>query len=233
MNEPPMNEPPMNEPELSRSGSASLERGYRRLLAWYPRWFRQENEDEILAVLMACAQDDQKRPGRQATLDLLKAAARMWMRPRPGQPRTVFTAIRLMWAAALAELANAIAILVTLGSVRAAVLHAYPPAWPPTQVNLIATVAEAPLVIGLWLWMAWANGKGKNRGRAALAVFFGIDSLAVLNALSQGAVTYAPADIAAGMAQCLIALVVVFLIFNPASSRHYRPRAPEMANPAG
>jgi hypothetical protein len=44
------------------SDSASLERGYRRLLACYPRAFRRENEEEILAVLMACAQDGQTRP---------------------------------------------------------------------------------------------------------------------------------------------------------------------------
>jgi hypothetical protein len=210
-----MSEPRRNEP-------ASLEHGYRRLLAWYPRWFRRGNEEEILAVLLACAQDGQRRPGLEAALDLLKGAARMWMRPRPGQPRTVFAAIRLMWAGALAELAVAITILATIGSVRASVLHAYPPAWPATHLQLISEMAEAPLVIGLWLWMAWANGQGKNRGRAALAVFSGLDSLAVLAAVSAGGITYAPADIAAGMVQCLVALAVVVLIFNPASSRHYR-----------
>jgi len=212
----------MNEPGLSPGELASLERRYRRRLAWYPRWFRRENEDEILAVLLACAQDGQRRPSLEATLDLLKGAARMWMRPRPGQPRSVFAAIRLMWAGALAELGVAITILATLGSVQAAVLHAYPPAWHATQMQLLSQAAEAPLIIGLWLWMAWANGKGKNRGRAALAVFFGLDSLAVLAAVSAGAFTYAPADMAAGVVQCLIGLVAVFLVFNPASSRHYR-----------
>jgi hypothetical protein len=64
------------------------------------------------------------------------------------------------------------------------VLHAYPPAWHATQVQLLSEAAEAPLVIGMWLWLAWANGKGKNRG--------------------------------------LVALAAVFLVFNPASSRHYR-----------
>jgi hypothetical protein len=207
---------------MSASESARLERGYRRRLAWYPRWFRRENEDEILAVLLACAGDNQARPSREATVDLLKGAARMWMRPRPGQPRTVFTAIRLMWAGALAEVAAAITIVVTLESVRAAVVHAYPPAWPSVQHQLIGAVAEAPLVIALWLWMAWANGRGKNRGRAALAVFFGLDGLAVLAAISAGGFTYTPADMAAGIVQCLITLAVVFLVFNPASSRHYR-----------
>ncbi len=32
-----------------------LERAYRRLLAWYPRKFRRENGQEILAVLLAGA----------------------------------------------------------------------------------------------------------------------------------------------------------------------------------
>lgn len=43
--------------------SASLERGYRRLLACYPRAFRRENEDEILAVLMATAEAGRRLPG--------------------------------------------------------------------------------------------------------------------------------------------------------------------------
>ncbi len=222
MSEPHEQEPSANKPELSASESAGLERRYRRRLAWYPRWFRRENEDEILAVLLACAQDGQRRPSPEATLDLLKGAARMWMRPRPGQPRTVFIAIRLMWAGAFAELAVAVTILATLGGVRTAVMHAYPAAWPATHVSLLIDVAEAPLVIGLWLWLAWANGRGKNRGRAALAVFFGLDGLVVLDTLSQGGFTYATADMATGMIQCLIGLIVVFLVFNPASSPHYR-----------
>jgi len=69
----------------------------------------------------------------------------------------VFAAIRLMWAAALAELGVAITILASLGSVRAAVLHAYPPAWHQVHEQLLVTAAEAPLVIGLWLWMARAG----------------------------------------------------------------------------
>jgi hypothetical protein len=97
-----MSEP--EEPGLRISESASLERGYRRLLAWYPKWFRLQNTEEILAVLMACAQDDQKRPSLEAAVDLLKGAARMRLRPRPGQPRTVFAAVRLLRLGAVAEL---------------------------------------------------------------------------------------------------------------------------------
>ena len=56
------------------SSSAALERGYRRLLAWYPRAFRAEREDEILAVLMAGAEQGQRRPRLTEAADLIKNA---------------------------------------------------------------------------------------------------------------------------------------------------------------
>src|SRR5262249_56389946 len=45
------------------SDPAALERSYRRLLAWYPRGFRREHEEELLAVLLAGARPGQRRPG--------------------------------------------------------------------------------------------------------------------------------------------------------------------------
>jgi hypothetical protein len=52
----------------------SLERGYRRLLAWYPRSFRREHDDEMLAVLMAGARDGQRRPRLMEAADVLRSA---------------------------------------------------------------------------------------------------------------------------------------------------------------
>jgi hypothetical protein len=43
--------------------SPVLERSYRRVLACYPRSFRRDNEDEILAVLMETAEEGQTRIG--------------------------------------------------------------------------------------------------------------------------------------------------------------------------
>jgi len=43
--------------------SAVLERSYRRVLACYPRSFRRDNEDEILAGLMETAEEGQTRIG--------------------------------------------------------------------------------------------------------------------------------------------------------------------------
>jgi hypothetical protein len=43
------------------------------LLAWYPRAFRQQNGQEILAVLLACARDGQRRPGLAQAADLIRS----------------------------------------------------------------------------------------------------------------------------------------------------------------
>jgi hypothetical protein len=55
---------------------ACYPRGYRRLLACYPRAYRRENEEEILAVLLACAHDGQQRPGLAASADLITGQGR-------------------------------------------------------------------------------------------------------------------------------------------------------------
>ena len=60
------------------SDSAGLERRYLRLLACYPHAFRREHEQEILAVLMAGADEGQQRPRPAEALNLIKHA--LWMR---------------------------------------------------------------------------------------------------------------------------------------------------------
>jgi hypothetical protein len=213
----------MSEPELSSATDpASLERGYRRLLAFYPKAFRRENEEEILAVLLACAQDGQTRPGLEASVDLLKGAVRLRLRPRLGQPRTVFAAVRLMWAGAAAELAVLITIIVTAGAVRSAMLHA--PPVPGLLGHLIAVVVVAPIAIGVWLFLAWANSKGRDTAREACVGCFCLLTLGLLGALAQGGAAYAPADMIAVAVLWLVALGAVVLIFVPASNRYYRPR---------
>ena len=63
-----------------------LERGYRRLLACYPRSFRRDNEDEILAVLMATAEVGRTRVGLAEAAELTRGAVGVRLWP-PGTPR--------------------------------------------------------------------------------------------------------------------------------------------------
>ena len=218
----------MSEPAMSTSDSASLERGYRRLLAWYPRWFRRENEGEILAVLMACAQEDQTRPSLEAAADLLKGAVRMRLRPKPGEPRTVFVAVWLIIASVVTEVACLITLKATEGGIKAAAISAY-----PAFAHLIGHAVSAqvtideilgPIGIAVMLWLAWMTAKGKQRARVALAVYFGVSCLSVLLALSQDALVYAPAAMGVGLGTWALTAAAIMFIFNKASGPYFQRR---------
>jgi hypothetical protein len=60
--------------------SKRLERRYRRLLAFYPKAFRREHEEEILAVLMVAATEGQRRPRLAESANLLRNAITMRLR---------------------------------------------------------------------------------------------------------------------------------------------------------
>ncbi len=55
-----------------------LERRYRRLLAFYPRPFRREHGEEMLAVLLESAAEGQRWPRLGDSANLLRNA--LWMR---------------------------------------------------------------------------------------------------------------------------------------------------------
>jgi hypothetical protein len=168
------------------SDQASLERGYRRLLACYPRAFRRENGPEILAVLMACAPDGQRRPGLAESADLIRSG--LWMRLRPSVPRsarTVRAAVRLMYAGAAVSAVNLIIVLAFIGDIRAynAVLGHRLTAAQVSQVSHLNTAAITQAIvlglvpIALWLWMARANGQGRNWARSLAGMLFALATL--------------------------------------------------------
>jgi len=206
---------------------AKLERRYRRLLACYPRAFRRENEEEILAVLLACAQQGQQRPGLAASADLIKGAIRARLRPAPGQPRNVRIAIRLMCAGLVAQCATLITIVTTAGSVRSAVAHQYPglaAAQHAVNVDLVIDYVSKPIGIVIWLVLTWALVRGRNRARIALAAYFGVMTLSLLIAIGQDSPVYAPADLFAGAVAWLIALAACVLLLTATSGRFYDPQ---------
>jgi Flp pilus assembly protein TadB len=59
-----------------------LERHYRRLLAFYPRGFREGHEEEVLAVLLAGAAEGQSRPHPAEVVDLVRGGISMRLRER-------------------------------------------------------------------------------------------------------------------------------------------------------
>jgi hypothetical protein len=212
------------------SEQANLERRYRRLLGYYPRAFRRENEEEIVTVLLACAQEDQQRPGLAASADLIKGAMRARLRPAQGRPRAARIAIRLMCAGVVAEIAHLMTVAMTAGSVRSAVGAAYPglaAAQHTVTVNLVIDYTVTSIGIAVWMVLTWALMRGSATARGGLAAFCCALILYMLFALSQGSAVYAPADVIAGGTVLLIALTACMLLFTGASGRsyHLQPRA--------
>jgi hypothetical protein len=63
---------------------SSLERRYRRWVALYPKSFRAEREEEMVAVLMQGADPDQTRPRAGEAADLVTHGLRRRAGPPPG-----------------------------------------------------------------------------------------------------------------------------------------------------
>jgi hypothetical protein len=127
------------------SGGVGLERGYRRLLACYPRRFRDEHGEELLAVLLADASDGQHRPGVLESADLVRNGLGMRLRP------DVSRSARQDWSDALAAYSLAAPVLLLLTTVTAFLLqlslNSYPLAMSLVWPGLCITVALEAVII--------------------------------------------------------------------------------------
>jgi hypothetical protein len=206
------------------SEQVTLEHSYRRILAWYPRSFRADSEDEILAVLLATAEDGQTRAGLAEAWDLMRGAVRMRLWPAAPRPRSVRVAVKLMLAGAAAELAAMITVISTLASVRATVAARDAAAMHALHLHQVAVIGLAPVAIGMWLWLAWANGRGQDWARLLSAGCFALISLSVMAQLAQGVAAFASAAMIAAAVVWALGLSSVVLIFTPAAGRYYRPQ---------
>jgi hypothetical protein len=210
------------------NSSASLERGYRRLLATYPRAFRRENEEEILAVLLATADNDQRRPGVAVSADLIRGGLLMRLRPTvPHSARAARAGVKLIYLAALAELVAVITIVVTSAAVQAYVHRTVPSATHAAALSLTEDQIAAPIAVVLLLWLAWAVGRRHDWARAVFFIFFGLATVSIIVALAESAAVVAPADFAAGVLVWLLQLAAVVLIFTPQSTAYYRSEPAE------
>jgi hypothetical protein len=206
--------------------SSQLERRYRRVLACYPKAFRRESGDEILAVLLATAHEGQRRVGLAEAADLIRGALRMHF-GLSRSPRPVRDAVRLMCAGAVLTLADVVIVLVTLGGVRSAAVHDLTGAqWPAAMLTQVGFwLASAPIGAGVWLWLAWANGRGYHWARPAFVAFFCVLTTVPFFGLGEDALPYTWADVIATTVLWLVALAAVVLIFSETASPYYQRRA--------
>jgi len=211
-----------------------LERAYRRLLAAYPREFRRENEQEILAVLMADAPDGQRRPGLAESADLIRSGLRLRLRPSvPRSARTVRAAVKLMYVGAGVSTVNLILLLAVIADIKAyhAILGHHLTA---SQVSVVSAgfmtlVIVWDLVpIALWLWMARANGRGRNWARVLSTVLFGAATLNLTGVIGPPGIRLTLVPQAYGptlpVLYWVVGLAVVWLLWRPSSRAFFRPQ---------
>jgi hypothetical protein len=209
------------------TGPSRLERGYRRVLACYPKAFRRESEEEILAVLLATAGEGQGRVGLAESADLIKGAIKMHL-GLSRSPRPVRNAVRLMCLGAVLTLAVLVTVLVTLGGVRSAAAHDLAAGqWPTVMLTQVGPwLASAPIGAGLWLWLAWANGCGYHWARPAFVAFFCVLTVVVFFGLGEGggedALPYTWADLIAAALPWLAGAAAALLISSETASPYYQ-----------
>jgi hypothetical protein len=219
------------------SSSAQLEHAYRRLVKLYPRSFRRESTDEIIAVLLATAREDQRYPSVLETADLLRGAARMRLR-LSNCPRTVLYAVRLMYLGAFAQAATLVTLLVTAGSIKTAGLAAAVRSLGPHPDHAAAAQATANaatvisdhldgdilillLAVAGWLVLAWSSSKGWGPARGYAIILCAVyTSLTALD-LSQGTWSVAPAAVIASFVTVTIGVTAVTLLLAKPSWRYY------------
>ena len=207
--------------------SQRLEHGYRRILACYPRSFRRESEEEILAVLLATAREGQRRVGLAESADLIRGALRMHRGAR--LPRALLIAVRLTYAGAAAELGVLIVLLVTAASLLSASIRSYPDfsaaQWHAVLLGHLAAVAAGgPVLLALWVWMACANARAHHAARIAFRAVHVIITIGVIAEADPAIAAY---GVGAGIAAAVmiqIQLAAIWLIFYPGKDPlPYRP----------
>lgn len=209
------------------TGQSELERRYRRLLRCYPRRFRDEHEEELLVVLMAGAGNGRRRPVPADSVNLITNALLLRVRLRaPRSIPTVFWAVRLMVLGAVLELVALATVVSTRRDLAEAIARRYP-AMPVAHVHHLVNgqvheiAVGAPLAAGVWLWLAWSNDRGHGWARGVFGALFALTSVSLFAAIGQNAVTLAPADLVAGGALWLVALVALVLITSQRSGGNY------------
>jgi hypothetical protein len=186
------------------SDSKGLERRYRRLLACYPRSFRREYEQEILAVLMAGADEGQERPRLGEAADLITRAT--WMRLRPRVPRSQPT---VLWAVGLMYICAALKLL------GVPILPA-PSGGTPQPLHI-------GISWGVFALLAWANGRRYGWATVLFGAWFGLHTAALVAEIAQGSAFSAPVWAMIGaVVFWLVEASALVLILSKRSGADYR-----------
>ena len=155
---------------------------------------------------------------------------------RPVPPRTMITAMRLMYAGAALAALGILAAAATVPALRAAVRQQYPDAGyggvrAATTGALTVTIVGGLISVGVWLAVARRTRRGRPGVRVVSTVLFVLDSLGVLSTHSHGFLT--PATWMTGAAEWAVGLIVIVFLWDRRSTAYFAElqRARKQATP--
>lgn len=142
---------------------------------------------------------------------------------RPDPPPPLLMAVRLMYVGAGLSAIGIVLALVTIGSLKTAILKRHP-LYTTSQVHSLQTATVVSVIvggliaIGLWILMARANGGGKRWARIVASVLFAINTLDLLASAVQ---VHAAASLAFGGLVWLAGLGATILLWRRESSQYF------------
>jgi hypothetical protein len=146
---------------------------------------------------------------------------------RGDPPATVRNAVKCMYAGAALSTIELILSLATIGSLHSEIVKAYPK-YTPSQVhslevsNILFSVVEGLIAIGLWVWMAKANGSGYGYGRIVGTVLFGLYTLSLLLFITRLPISL---GLVLNVLVWLAGLASVIFLWNRESGQYFKPRS--------
>ena len=148
--------------------------------------------------------------------------------PVTGQPGSIATAVKLMYAGAALSLLSVIASFFMLDTIKETIEESMREADANVSqstidaaysIGMASTVIVGIISVGLWLWMAWKNGQGRSWARIVATIFGGLNVLITLVGFTQPGMTAVSAIISA--VTMVLAVIILILLWRKESSSYY------------
>jgi hypothetical protein len=137
------------------------------------------------------------------------------------RPRSLATAVKLMYAGAALAVLNVIVSIARIGSLTSSLVsrsgYATSQAHSIAMHHTLPIAAGGMIAAGAWLWTARENAAGRGWARTLAAVLFGIYTLASLLVLS----TQGLGVTIVGLVNWLVALAATICLWRRDASRYF------------
>lgn len=145
--------------------------------------------------------------------------------PQAGPPKSLETAVKLMYVGAGLEAVKGIGVATNTDEIRETAIDSIgsDSGLSQSEIDSVGSMAVGfsfaiPIIaILLWLWMATMNKKGKSWARVVATVFGGLNILSAIFSLTSGG----GIGLVINLVSLGLAAYILYLLYRPESSAYY------------